>query len=298
MYYTPIVLVPLCAFGVVYSAVEKWSDEVLTKADILNFAGQYLTFCGAFCLGFYIFAYEREKSREQQIDEIDYFVDVINRSVTDSINLRNITENALSDDELKGQVGLITTVENWYYYYKKYERLYRKNSELERAMEIYFSRIEKINRLIKEGLFIEANKLSQDYIRDDYYNTMAYNPSTLLLEIKEASPGFGNRKDWFRQKATKRLVSDICEHYADIIETLIYNYMKTKRLKQANSHNVNIEVTDQMIEMSEYLKSIVVFPNDRRIITKAIEICSYSFPKYSKTHRIKLVWGEYFMCDE
>lgn len=298
VYYAPLILVPVGAFMIVYFLVSNWSDELLKKAEMLEFSGQYLAFCGAFCLGYFIFANEKEKKREKQIDDINYLSDIISKSVIDSINLRNIVENASSDDDLDGRVGLITTVDNWYFYYREYEHLYGKNFELKQAMEIYFRRIDNVNRLIKEGLYKKANELNQKYIEDDYYNTMKYNPSNILLEFGNDSIVVHNKKAWFKQANTKKKIMYICENYADIIETLIYNYMKIHGISSSDAHITNIAITNQLIEKSSYFNDIVRFPMDKRIITKAIEICSQSFRQSSKMHKIELIWGEYNLCDK
>lgn len=296
-YYAPLILVPVGAFMIVYFFVSNWSDELLKKAEILEFSGQYLAFCGAFCLGYFIFANEKEKKREKQIDDVNYLSDIISKSVIDSISLKNIAENASSDDDLEGRVGLITTVDNWFFYYREYERLYGENFELKQAMDIHFRRIDNVNRLIKEGLFKKANALNQKYIEDDYYNTMKYNPSNILLEFGNDSI-VHNKMEWFKQKDTKNKIMYICENYADIIETLIYNYMKIHGISTSDAHTTNIAITNQLIEKSSYFSDIVRFPADKRIITKAIEICSQSFKQGSKKHNIELIWGEYYLCDE
>lgn len=298
VYYAPLFLVPIGALIITCLFVTNWSDELLKKAEILEFSGQYLAFCGAFCLGYFIFVNEKERRREKQIDDIDYLSDIISKSVTESINLRNMAENATSDSELRGRVGLITTEENWHSYYREYERLYGKNSELKLAMDINFRRIDDVNRLIKEGLFIKANELNQKYIEDDYYNTMAYNPSSLLLEFGNDRMVIGNKMAWFKQNDTRKKILYICENYADIIETLIYDYMKKHRISTSDAHTTNIAITNQLIEMSSYFNDIAEFPTNKRIITKAIEICSYRFKQYSKTHKVELIWGEYYLCDE
>lgn len=298
VYYAPLILVPVGALIIVYFLVSNWSDELLKKAEILEFSGQYLAFCGAFCLGYFIFANEKEKKREKQIDDINYLSDIISKSVIDSINLRNMVENASSDDELDGQVGFITTENNWHFYYREYERLYGDNSELKRAMAIHFRRIDNVNRLIKEGLFKKANELNQKYIEDDYYNTMKYNPSNILLEFGNDSIVVHNKRAWFKQADTKKKIMYICENYSDIIETLIYNYMKLHGISTSDAHTTNIVITNQLIEKSSYFKDIVRFPTDKRIITKAIEICSQSFKHDSNMHNIELIWGEYNLCDE
>ena len=298
VYYAPLVLVPMGALILVYFLVRNWSDELLKKSEILEFAGQYLAFCGAFCLGYFIFANEKEKKREKLIDDIDYLSDIISKSVIDSINLRNIVENATSEDELKGRVGLITTEDNWHIYYREYERLYGNNSELKQSMIIFFRRIDNVNRLIKEGLFIKANELNQKYIEDDYYNTMKYNPSSILLEFGNDSIVAHNKMAWFKQTDTRKKIMHICENYADIIETLIYNYMKINGISTSDAHATNIAITNQLIENSLYFNDIVRFPTDKRIITKAIEICSQNFKQCSKTQKIELIWGEYNLCDE
>lgn len=59
LFYAPIVLVPIGALAITYCVVWNWSDDVLKKAEILEFAGQFLAFCGAFCLGYFIFANEQ-----------------------------------------------------------------------------------------------------------------------------------------------------------------------------------------------------------------------------------------------
>ena len=298
VYYAPLILVPAGALMIVYFLISNWSDELLKKAEILEFSGQYLAFCGAFCLGYFIFANDKEKKREKQIDDIDYLSDIISKSVIDSINLRNIVENASSDDDLDGRVGLITTVDNWHFYYREYERLYGDNAELKRAVDIHFRRIDNVNRLIKEGLFKKANELNQKYIEDDYYNTMKYNPSNLLLDFGNDSTVVHNKMAWFKQADTKKKIMYICENYADIIETLIYNYMKIHGISTSDVHTTNIAITNQLIEKSSYFNDIVRFPTDKRIITKAIEICSQSFKQGSNMHNIELIWGEYNLCDE
>lgn len=295
-FYSPIVIVPFIALVITYYLVSNWSDEMLTKAEILGFAGQFLAFSGAFCLGFFIFANEKEKRYEKQSDDINYLEDIIQRSVIDCISLRNMVQEVNSDDELRGRINAITTDRKWYYYYCEYEKRYGVDAQLKHTMDIHFNRIDKINNLINEGLYIKANDLSQYYIKSDYYNTMQYNPSNLIIEYSTRKMGRNNNEIWFEQKETANIINEICEQYYDIIETLIYNYMKKNGFSTMDSGEMNIIITEQLLQQCDYFKEIARFPTEKRIITKAIEECSHRFN--SSNGRIKLIWGEYFLRDE
>ena len=91
------------------------------------------------------------------------------------------------------------------------------------------------------------------------------------------------------------MLQECCPDNARII---IYNYKKLHGISTSDAHTTNIVITNQLIEMSSYFKDIVRFPTDKRIITKAIEICSQSFKQDSNMHNIELIWGEYNLCDE
>lgn len=53
--YWPIIVVPVLALVIIIFVVNNYPGEQIQRSDIFSFAGDYLSFLGTFCLGYFIF---------------------------------------------------------------------------------------------------------------------------------------------------------------------------------------------------------------------------------------------------
>ncbi len=292
--YLPIIIVPSIALLISYILISRWSTETLRKSEVLAFWGQFLTFFGSFGLGYFIFANENKKRKEKQIEEIEHLADLAFKADIDMYNLRKMTNGVDKNERLKGFIAPISTEKQWDTYYRSYERTYGHDNDLKTAVSMYFSRIDTINNLIVAGKYIEASKSAQDYIDKDFYNTMRFNPGEVSLILSGGALGLPKSRSWLENKENIELIQFICDYYSDVIETYIYSYLIKNNLKTCNSTKLDKLITDQLIDTSPFLKEKIVFPTNKRIVTKAISICSQErFSRGSKTPRVELVWTDY-----
>lgn len=129
--YWPIIVVPVIALIIVIFFVNNYPNgEPLQRNDILSFSGDYLSFLGAFCLGYFIFLKEEARLIDDRRSKVKLLLEIIESAETDLLRLGNI----VTSSNRKAVLTAVTYDENWRVYYHEYEALKGSNFDLRKTL--------------------------------------------------------------------------------------------------------------------------------------------------------------------
>lgn len=289
--YWPIIVVPVIALIIVIFFVNNYPNgEPLQRNDILSFSGDYLSFLGAFCLGYFIFLKEEARLIDDRRSKVKLLLEIIESAETDLLRLGNI----VTSSNRKAVLTAVTYDENWRVYYHEYEALKGSNFDLRKTLDYYFIKIEQINNALRQGEYEFANELHRSYIKNQCYSISKYNLLEAQLCLQDACTDFNliNSKSWIERKETIKLIEELCGKYYYIIENYIYVWLLRKDSATIlEETDLDKEITDWLINNSPEIKEIAKFSSDKRIINRVVHDCSLMMNRKSK--KVQYVWGEY-----
>lgn len=288
--YWPIIVMPLLALVIIIFVVNNYPGEQLQRSDIFSFTGDYLSFLGTFCLGYFIFLQDETRRIDDRRSKVKLLLEAIERTESDLLRLGNIVTST-------NRKILLTSIAydiNWRVYYHEYEALRGGNSELRMALENYFLKIEQINNALKQEKYEFAYELYRSYIKRQCYSISKYNLLEAQLCLRNACTDFSiaNSESWFEKNKNIKLIEELCGRYYYIIENYIYVWLLRKASETAwEEIDLIEEITDWLINNSSEIKEIVEFLDDKRIISKVVFDCSLMMNRRSK--KVQYIWGEY-----
>lgn len=288
--YWPIIVVPVLALVIIIFVVNNYPGEQIQRSDIFSFAGNYLSFLGTFCLGYFIFLQDETRRIDDRRSKVKLLLETIESAEWDLLRLGNIVTST-------NRKILLTSIAydvNWRVYYHEYEALKGGNSELRMTLENYFLKIEQINNALKQEKYEFAYELHRSYIKRQCYSISKYNLLEAQLCLQNACTDFPttNRESWLEKSKNIKLIEELCGRYYYIIENYIYVWL-LRKASETTWEEVDLieEITDWLINNSSEIKEIVKFPDDKRIISKVVFDCSLMMNRRSK--KVQYIWGEY-----
>lgn len=288
--YLPIIVVPIIALIIVIYFVNSYPGEQIQRNDVLSFSGSYLSFLGTFCLGYFIFLQDEMRRIDDRRSKVKLLLETIESAETDLLRLGNI----VGSSNRKTLLTTITYDEDWRVYYHEYEALKGGNVELRKTLEYYFMKIEQINNALRLEKYEIAHKLHRSYIKSQCYSISKYNLLEAQICLKDACTDFNiiNSKSWIERQETIKLIEELCGKYYYIIENYIYVWLLRKDSeKNTEKDDLDIEITDWLINNSPEINKIAKFQGDKRIINRVVHDCSLMMNRKSK--KVQYVWGEY-----
>jgi len=92
--YWTIIVVPVLALMIVICFVNNYPGEQIERNDILSFAGDYLSFLGTFCLGYFIFLQDEARRIDDRRSKVKLLLELIESAETDLLRLGNIVTSS------------------------------------------------------------------------------------------------------------------------------------------------------------------------------------------------------------
>ncbi len=287
--YIPMIIIPVAACITIIATTKLLSagDEMVSKEGMLSFLGDYLSFCGTFCLGYFIYIQDRKQRLEQKRTAIKKLLVLIEKIQMDYIKL---LRNADTNDRDEKDFCLISYDAEWMSNYYEYESLKGSNHELRHSLQQFFDNVVNVNASIKKGNIKEACEKHEKYLKARNYSIQRYNDLEAFSCLMDACMDINmNTKTWIDDPNTVDLINKLCREYYLIIEN--YIYVALLRSEKGILSDITDEVVDWLIHNSQKISSIIRFDDDKRIISRVVVDCSLKFEKHST--KISYIWGEY-----
>lgn len=258
----------------------------VTRGEVLALYGQYLTFLGAFSLGYFIYKKDENNRIEAKKDKCKILLNSIDKT---DCNMIRVARHNLKLDK-------ILYDDKWREYYLEFESLTkRKYSETNHILDSYFDTVDLMNLSLARGDYEKAIKIYENHVSNDCYSISKYNLLELKMLILNATYTNEicirmNLKPWDEKKEVKNVLNQYPEKFFFIVENYIYNYMVQNKKTIVNSREIQKQLVDWLLT-SPFIKEVVKWPDEKRIVTKIV--FNISLQMNEKSKRISYCWGEY-----
>lgn len=295
--------VPVAVLIVIFLFISLFhfqGNKEITRADVLAFSGDYISFVGAFCLGYFLYLKDLERDRKEKRIQIRLLLDsleIANRSLMRIKHaVSTIPEVEDVDKKLEGKFRTIQYDQRWRLNYYAYESLMGPNHELKDSIEKFWEMVEYVNNNLQAGKVLNAAEICGEYIKEtSIFAIQGYDFLEISLILSSAGNEFWipTRKGFLYQKETIKQIENLKEKYYGVIENYIYNYMvKASLTSLENNEEIQRSTVEWLCENSEEIKEYIKFDMTRkRAVSRAVFECSVQFEKSSS--RLSYCWGTY-----
>lgn len=295
--------VPVAVLIVIFLFISLFhfqGNKEITRADVLAFSGDYISFVGAFCLGYFLYLKDLERDRKEKRIQIRLLLDsleIANRSLMRIKHaVSTIPEVEDVDKKLEGKFRTIQYDQRWRLNYYAYESLMGPNHELKDSIVKFWEMVEYVNNNLQAGKVLNAAEICGEYIKEtSIFAIQGYDFLEISLILSSAGNEFWipTRKGFLYQKETIKQIENLKEKYYGVIENYIYNYMvKASLTSLENNEEIQRSTVEWLCENSEEIKEYIKFDMTRkRAVSRAVFECSVQFEKSSS--RLSYCWGTY-----
>ena len=295
--------VPVAVLIVIFLFISLFhfqGNKEITRADVLAFSGDYISFVGAFCLGYFLYLKDLERDRKEKRIQIRLLLDsleIANRSLMRIKHaVSTLPEVEDVDKKLEGKFRTIQYDQRWRLNYYAYESLMGPNHELKDSIEKFWEMVEYVNNNLQAGKVLNAAEICGEYIKEtSIFAIQGYDFLEISLILSSAGNEFWipTRKGFLYQKETIKQIENLKEKYYGVIENYIYNYMvKASLTSLENNEEIQRSTVEWLCENSEEIKEYIKFDMTRkRAVSRAVFECSVQFEKSSS--RLSYCWGTY-----
>ena len=295
--------VPVAVLIVIFLFISLFhfqGNKEITRADVLAFSGDYISFVGAFCLGYLLYLKDLERDRKEKRIQIRLLLDSLEIANRSLMRIRHavstIPEVEDVDKKLEGKFRTIQYDQRWRLNYYAYESLMGPNHELKDSIEKFWEMVEYVNNNLQAGKVLNAAEICGEYIKEtSIFAIQGYDFLEISLILSSAGNEFWipTRKGFLYQKETIKQIENLKEKYYGVIENYIYNYMvKASLTSLENNEEIQRSTVEWLCENSEEIKEYIKFDMTRkRAVSRAVFECSVQFEKSSS--RLSYCWGTY-----
>lgn len=256
-----------------------YDGQPIGQDALITAYATYLTFVGAFSLGYYL--YKREEIRRYEALKkkarllYDTMFDI-------QITFRNI--EAFIE---RGEAYPI--VDNWRSDYLDIKHLVTyKETALDNELKYFFTTIESINKAIQAGDKGRAQKIYSRFEHKEKYASSEYNymdAEEVLLFISLDMP---QQKPW--KDAEKEQIEKYAEQFFSVVNLWIFNYLKKHNLSSCDADLIEYDLAEWLLTNPE-LRAWVKHPYENRKIMAVIFNIALAMNK--KSENLNYVWGEF-----
>ena len=294
---------PFIAFIVVRVMLHHfYPNEHPSYTDVFAVSGDYLSFVGAFFLGYFIYFKDEEKRNNEGRLKIRALRECIER-IDKRLFCISQAANAVEESK-KGNIDCtsdygISTFEydkDWRLSYYIYESIAGEDELLQNSIEKFFEMVDDANYKLKNKDIIGLCKKYNDYVKESInYSFLGCGildvEMALLSAEKEISLQYSPLN--IQQKKTQKKIKRWKKKLYFCIENYIYNILiKEKNSAEGNGTDIHRQVVDWLLENSddikEYLKES---PREANIVSLLVLSCSLDFNK--KSTKVNYGWNTY-----
>ena len=298
-----LIFVPVVVLIMVFLFISLFhfqGNKEITRADVLAFSGDYISFVGAFCLGYFLYLKDLERDQKEKRVQIRLLLDSLEITDRSLMRIRHavstISEVKDVDKILEGKFRTVQYDQRWRLNYYAYESLMGPNHELKDSIEKFWEMVECVNNDLQAGKVLNAAERYGEYIKETaIFAIQGYDFLEISLILSSAGNEFWipTRRGFLYQKETIEQIENLKDKYYSVIENYIYNYMiKASLTSLENNEEIQRSTVEWLCENSEEIKEYIKFDVTRkRAVSRVVFECSVQFEKNSS--RLGYCWGTY-----
>lgn len=256
-----------------------FSDKPFAQETLLSAYTEYLSFLGAFALGYYL--YKRE--------EIRNFEALKKKARMIYESMQYITINFENIDFFIERGEIYPIPENWRSDYLDIKHLVKyEESALGSELQYFYGRVDSINKAIVAGNKERAQKLYLTFVQKEQYSTSEYNYMNAAEVMLLISLDMPQHKIW--KKTEKEQIKKYADAFFDVVNLRVYNYLIKNHLSSCDLDDIEYELVDWLLQNPE-LNAWVKHPYDKRKISAVVFLIALSMNK--KSPNLNYYWREF-----
>ncbi len=258
----------------------------ITQGEALTFYGEYITFLGAFSLGYFLYIKEKKRLIEDKKGKCKLLLSCIEKA---EIDMSRIVRYKYETNRIFYDV-------NWRQYYLEFESLTkRKYSNIKHTLDEFFDTIEIMNMYLERDEAKKAQIIYENHIDYNCYSTRKYNMLETKLIILDATYINENsirfrQKPWDEKANVKKEITEFTKKFYDVVENYVYNYMIKNNITNIEINKINNQLVDWLLTNPK-IKEIAEWPDQKRIVTQIVFNISLYIDK--KSNRLSYCWAEF-----
>lgn len=256
-----------------------YDGESIDQDTLLSIYTEYLSFVGAFALGYFL--YRREVIKNEEILKKKA------RMIYEAMQYIELNFNNIDVYIEQGETYPIP--ENWRSDYLDIKRLVKyEESALGSELQYFFGRVNSINKAIAAGNKERAKRLYLSFVQKEQYSSTEYNYMNAAEVMLLISLDMPQHKTW--KKTEKTQIKKYANDFFTVVNLWVYNYLIKNHLSSCDLDILEYELVDWLLQNPE-LKAWVKHPYDKRKISAVVSEIALSMNKESPN--LNYYWREF-----
>lgn len=255
-----------------------FKDSKLQESDFLSFYGTYLTFFGAFALGYVLYVKDKKKQKAEELKKVRYLYEILSEISKRFLYLDSLVESGIKLPSIVWQN----------YYFDVCHLIEYDESSVRSELEFFFDTVERINFYIETHQPQKALTVYEQFRKIEQHQISSYNFMEVESVFLNISLQIKQEKPW--KEGCKEEIKRYSEQYFDLINNWIFNYLIEKKVEQCSLQEIEYELTEWLLNNTE-MKNWVKHQYDNRKVCSVIMDASCKMRSQSKT--LNFVWNEY-----
>lgn len=256
-----------------------YNGESINQDSFLSAYTEYLSFVGAFALGYFLYKREEIKRHEELKKKARLIYESI---IYIKANFRNI-EAFIN----RGETYPI--VENWRSEYLDIKHLVTYlEPALHQELKYFFNSVDSINKAIVAGDKERAKKMYLNFEQNEKYSSSAYNSMDAAEVLLFISLDMPQQKPW--NEAEKVQIEEYADKFFDVVNLWIYNYLIKNHLTSCDLDLVEYDLVEWLLKHPE-LRAWVRHSYEKRKITAVVFTIASTMNK--KSPNLNYCWREF-----
>lgn len=254
-----------------------YREETINQDTLISAYTQYLSFVGAFALGYFL--YKREEIKNFEVLKKKA------RLIYESIQYIQLNLDNLDSFVERGEIYPID--ESWQSNYLDIKHLVKYDEPaLGDELQYFFGRVNSINKAIEAGDKERTQKLYLDFVQKEQYAFSAYNYMEAGFVMLDIALDMRQGKTW--KEKEKDQIEKFADEFFGVVNLWVYNYLIKNHLSTCDLTRIESELVERLLQHPE-LNAWVKNSYEKRKITAVI--FSIALLMKEKSPNLNYSWG-------
>ena len=263
-------------FGIHYL---MFKDNQIDENTWISFYGSFIAFAGELGLGLFLYFRDVWRVKEERIKKARFLYDY----------MMEVSHVFLRFDSFLKRGERIRAFESWRVYYFEISHLIEYDErDFKCELDRVFKCVDRINNAIDQNDTALARAVYDDFIQFEQYRSGSYNYMEITQILLDISIGLKQPKPWLY--LCENEIDDYADAFFDIVNMWIYNYMIRNDINTCDLADIELLITDWLLEQDD-IRKWIEHPFEKRKVSRMVFAISLKIRTESKL--LDFCWGAY-----